>query len=64
MKSFRFVLLAATFAISLLGGAAASVDAADSFSSGPQVKLPPGWCYSDPIGTYDCRFKIRPFPSS
>jgi hypothetical protein len=27
------------------------------------VKLPPGWCYSDAIGTYECKFKIAfPFP--
>jgi hypothetical protein len=54
------VTLAAAASLVAPGGSAS----ADGLSlTSKQTQLPPGWCYSDAIGTYECKFTIRfPFP--
>jgi hypothetical protein len=67
-KNHRIVLAIAVFSVVLglaflavPGGAAAGeVREADEFlAAGGPEELPPGWCYSDTIGTYPCHFKVN-----
>jgi hypothetical protein len=54
------VALGALVSVALPNAAAAD---SQTLASNGTTRLPPGWCYSETIGTYDCRFVIKfPFP--
>ena len=59
--SIGIVAVAAMATLALPSAGAAAGD--QRLASDSTLKLPPGWCYSDAIGTYECKFKIAfPFP--
>jgi hypothetical protein len=59
--SIGIVAFAAMATLVLPGSGAVAAD--QRLASDSTLKLPPGWCYSDAIGTYECKFKIAfPYP--
>jgi hypothetical protein len=47
------------FLLTPIGARAGEVREADEMVAAGGQELPPGWCYSDAIGTYPCHFQIK-----
>lgn len=68
MTKLRSTAIVFAIAMSVTTGFAGGAMAAERPTAGGslttgQEELPPGWCYSQLIGTYECKFKVKfPWP--
>ncbi|MGH2535065.1 MAG: hypothetical protein ACRDJW_22615 [Thermomicrobiales bacterium] len=54
------LVLGFAFLLTPIGARAGEVREADEFVAvGGGKELPPGWCYSDAVGTYPCHFQVK-----